>query len=383
MASMLASVLCSDFFFRKGITPGGYTRSEMNSACYAELAVFDPPAELTADPAFPGEQDFARWENYLRRLEENMAGLVVRKTAVSLYMVFFVAPACRRGDGERRLRELLEGLQRRLEQGGYIAETVLVYTDAGHYSVVSGRRLDNKYIRQALDKVVATAGMSGEARESLVRENLDEIGRREKSLKVEPKTAVRGPSLLIFLIVANVLIFAVGWLMKLRTGTDPLVEWGVQDNQLIMQGEWWRLITSMFLHADWMHLASNMLFLYMLGGALKRYYSNLQLWIIYFAGGIAGNLLGLAFSSFRSLGASGAILGLGGALLYRMTLGKDARAFRAAGNFTWLALTVLFNLVYGLVTPGIDNYGHFGGFIGGFIAALLIGVYYDIRKTHK
>ncbi|MBO7407058.1 MAG: rhomboid family intramembrane serine protease, partial [Clostridia bacterium] len=72
-----------------------------------------------------------------------------------------------------------------------------------------------------------------------------------------------------------------------------------------------------------------------------------------------------------------------GALLYRMTLGKDARAFRAAGNFTWLAITVLFNLVYGLVTPGIDNYGHFGGFVGGFIAALLIGVYYDIRKAHK
>lgn len=380
---MLASVLCSEHFFRKGVTPGGYVRSEMNSSCYAEITVFDPPAELSADPAFPGEQDFVRWEEHLRRLEERLTRLVVRKTAVSFYLLFIVAPACRRGDGARRLDELLEGLQRRLEQGGYIAETLCVYADSGQYRVVSGRKLDNKYIRQALEKTLSASGMSSEDRESLVRGNLDEISRRERSLTVDAKARTRGPSLLIFLIVANVLIFAVGRLIALRTGSDPLVEWGVQDNRLIMQGEWWRLITSMFLHGDWMHLASNMLFLYMLGSTLKRYYSNLQLWIIYFAGGLAGNLLGLAFSSFRSLGASGAILGLGGALLYRMTLGKDARAFRAAGNFTWLALTVLFNLVYGLVTPGIDNYGHFGGFIGGFVAALLIGVYYDIRKTHK
>ena len=383
MARMLAGVLCSDHFFSKGPTPAGYVRNEMNSSCYAELAVFEPPEEAYADPAFPGEQDFMRWEYYLRQMEESLRGLVVRKTAVSLYPIFIVAPVCLRGAGGQRLYELLQGLQKRLEQGGYIAEAICVDPGAGKYSVISGRRLDNKNIRQALERVLSTAGMSTEAREWLVRDNINELRRRESSISVDRGSGTRGSGLLIFLIAVNVLIFAVGRILKLRTGIDPLVEWGIQDNFLIMQGEWWRLISSMFLHADLMHLLGNMLFLYMLGDALKRCYSNRQLGIIYFTGGLAGNLLGLMFSNFRSLGASGAILGLGGALLYRMTLGKDARAFRAAGNFTWLAISVLYNLVYGLVTPGIDNYGHFGGFIGGFIVALLIGVHYDIRKTHK
>ena len=111
MASMLVSVLCSDFYFRKGRTPGGYGRQEMNSACYTEVVLFAPPAEAAADPAFPGEQDFVRWESFLRKLEEMLTGIIVRKTAVALYPVFIVDPACRRGAGAQKLLELMQGMQ--------------------------------------------------------------------------------------------------------------------------------------------------------------------------------------------------------------------------------------------------------------------------------
>ena len=74
-------------------------------------------------------------------------------------------------------------------------------------------------------------------------------------------------------------------------------------------------------------------------------------------------------------------MGLGGALLYRMTLGKNAKEFRRTGNFSWLATSVIFNLAYGLFNTGIDNYGHFGGFIGGFIVALVIGIMQNSRSN--
>ena len=81
----------------------------------------------------------------------------------------------------------------------------------------------------------------------------------------------------------------------------------------------------------------------------------------------------------RTLGASGAIMGLGGVLIYRMFFGKSARAFRYAGSYFILAFMVGYNLIYGLFAENINNFGHYGGFITGFLLAML----YEKRRIKK
>ncbi len=376
-ASLLAANLISDAFFRKASTPGGYALSEYNSVTYVEIGIIAAPASGGA----PGEDDFQVWKTTISNLADMLISITVKKTSVNFYIMFVIDPACRIAGGEEALREALSLGQKKLEAAGMIADMIDIDPENGTYRVVSGRKIGNRKVRSALEKTLSASGLSADEQLDRAQNTVNESRQKIRSLEASPESRTRGPSLLIFLIVANVLIFAAGSFMKLRTGTDPLVNFGIQDNAKIFAGEWWRLITSMFLHADIMHLVSNMLFLFMLGRTLNRYYTNLQLWLIYFFGGIAGNLLGLAFSDALSLGASGAIMGLGGALLYRMTLGKNAKEFRRTGNFSWLATSVIFNLAYGLFNPGIDNYGHFGGFFGGFIVALLIGITQNSRSS--
>jgi membrane associated rhomboid family serine protease len=376
-ASLLAANLISDAFFRKASTPGGYALSEYNSVTYVEIGIIAAPASGGA----PGEDDFQVWKTNISNLADMLISITVKKTSVNFYIMFVIDPACRIAGGEEALREALSLGQKKLEAAGMIADMIDIDPENGTYRVVSGRKIGNRKVRSALEKTLSASGLSADEQLDRAQNTVNESRQKIRSLEASPESRTRGPSLLIFLIVANVLIFAAGSFMKLRTGTDPLVNFGIQDNAKIFAGEWWRLITSMFLHADIMHLVSNMLFLFMLGRTLNRYYTNLQLWLIYFFGGIAGNLLGLAFSDALSLGASGAIMGLGGALLYRMTLGKNAKEFRRTGNFSWLATSVIFNLAYGLFNPGIDNYGHFGGFFGGFIVALLIGITQNSRSS--
>lgn len=369
-ASLLAANLMANAYFKKGPTPGGYYRSELNSVCYVEIAL------LTAigPGGIPDENDFARWEAAAGHIAGSLPSVSVRKTAASFYIIYIVPENCTDGESMRCLSGILAEKQKNMEKAGYIAETLTVDAGTMTYSVISGRKLDNRNLKKVLETTLkGSARLSGGEQLDEARRSVESAREKYRSIQADERSRTSGPSLLIFLIVANVLVFLADLYFEYRTGNDILRQWGVQDNTLIMQGEWWRLITSMFLHADWMHLLSNMIFLYMLGRSLSLYYGNLHMWLIYFFGGLSGNVLGLLFSTARSLGASGAIMGLGGALLYRMTLGKNAATFRHAGNFTWLALTVGFNLVYGLFTPGIDNYGHFGGFIGGFIAALIIG----------
>ncbi len=374
-ASLLSATLISDSFFKAGVTPGGYTRNDMNSVCYVQIGIIAPVSGGTA----PGPEDFAAWKMKASSYADMLERMTVKKTSVDFYLVFVVDPACRTEEGERELANILSQTQRRMEEAGLIADTVEIDPEKGTWRVVSGRKIENRYLRSAVSKTLASSPeMSGAQQYDLARRRVEETGKKFRSLE-SGGAARKGPGPLMIIIAANVLIFAAGSVIKMREGADLLAVWGIQDNALIFQGQWWRLLTSMFLHADIAHLSGNMLLLFMLGRSMRRYYTDAALLIIYFSGGMAGNILGLLFSDSRSLGASGAILGLGGALLYRMTLGKNSREFRHAGDFTWLALTVIFNLLYGLFTPGIDNYGHFGGFIGGFIAALVIGTFFAGR----
>ncbi len=151
-------------------------------------------------------------------------------------------------------------------------------------------------------------------------------------------------------------------------GTDVVAMMGMKNNAAIEAGAWWRLFTPIFLHGSIFHIGFNMYALYILGPGLERFYGSLRFLLLYLVAGFAGNVFSFMFSPYNSLGASTAIFGLlaaQGVFLYqhREIFGETAR--RSLANIIFIAAV---NLVIGL-SPGIDNWGHMGGLIGGLLFA--------------
>lgn len=144
---------------------------------------------------------------------------------------------------------------------------------------------------------------------------------------------------------------------------DLLLRYGAKINGNIVLGEYWRLLTPMFLHGGLAHLLLNSFSLYVFGRIAEGLYGRWRFLAIYFAAGIMGNLGSFCFSAYPAVGASGGIFGLFGAMLY---LGVRNPEFMKS-NFgkDILGLAVL-NLAYGFTASGIDNFGHLGGLVGGF-----------------
>ncbi|QGQ47267.1 rhomboid family intramembrane serine protease [Metabacillus sediminilitoris] len=153
------------------------------------------------------------------------------------------------------------------------------------------------------------------------------------------------------------------------TNTETLIRFGAKYNPLIFEGEWWRFFTPVVLHIGFLHLLMNSVSLYYIGPAVERAYGSFKFLFIYFVSGIAGTIVSFAFSPSLSAGASGAIFGCFGALLYIGVHNREV-FFRTMGSN--LLVIVGINLALGFVIPSVDNAGHIGGLVGGFLAALIV-----------
>ncbi len=190
--------------------------------------------------------------------------------------------------------------------------------------------------------------------------------------RIAISTPTRRPYVTYTLLVINVLIFILQSAGDALFGFDLVASMGMKVNELILQGEFWRLITPMFLHGSILHLGFNMYALYIFGPGLERYYKPGRFLLLFFLGGFAGNVFSFIFSASNSLGSSTAIFSLlaaEGVFLYlnQKIFGGVAR--RALNNLIMIAVV---NLIIGL-SPGIDNWGHMGGLLGGAIFAFLGG----------
>ena len=134
----------------------------------------------------------------------------------------------------------------------------------------------------------------------------------------------------------------------------------VQINSNIIAGEYWRLFTSMFLHADIMHILSNMIALLLFGAAVENNYSKLEYLLIYFISGLIGNLFSLLLLPLNtiSLGASGAIFGLIGAAFILYTVEGEK-------TLIFLGLFYLAYFIISSFAPGINLWAHLFGLLGG------------------
>ena len=139
----------------------------------------------------------------------------------------------------------------------------------------------------------------------------------------------------------------------------------------VQNGEYYRLITSMFVHANILHLVSNMYALYVVGPIIEKYYGKGKFLLIYLGSGIIGSLFSVVLTNYASVGASGAIFGLFGALLY---FGYKYRATLDGFLRSSIIPTLLVNLLLGFMIPGIDVSAHLGGLIGGLLFSYQTGV---------
>lgn len=182
----------------------------------------------------------------------------------------------------------------------------------------------------------------------------------------------------------TVLIF----LLQLATprifGFDLPAALGIKDNSLIAQGQYWRLITPMFLHSTNMllHIVFNMYALFSFGPSLERFYGHGRFVVLYLLAGFTGNVLSLLFSPAQSLGASTAIFGLVGAEAVFLYQNRKILGNRAQSALINLLVIVVLNLVLGMSSGFIDNWGHIGGLLGGVTFAWFGGPLLDVQGVY-
>jgi rhomboid protease GluP len=168
--------------------------------------------------------------------------------------------------------------------------------------------------------------------------------------------------------------------MALSTSTimefpvNELVLWGGNVGALTISGEWWRLITNIFVHAGIIHIAFNMWCLWYLGALCESLYGRFTYVAIYLICGIGASLASAAWHPYvPSIGASGAIFGLAGALLAAFKLGEFSLPRSAlSGTLRSLGAFVIYNLIFGFALPGIDNSAHIGGLVTGLIVGAVV-----------
>ena len=176
----------------------------------------------------------------------------------------------------------------------------------------------------------------------------------------------------------TVVVFLLQLLTQFTLGYDLLVGLGAKANDAIRAGQLWRFFTPMLLHGSILHIGFNMYALYIFGMGLERRYGHGRFLLLYILGGFAGAVFSFVFSSAYSIGASGAIFGLIGAEGVFLYQNRKLFGSRVRGALNNVIFVVVINLFLGL-QPGIDNWGHIGGLMGGLIFAWFAGPFWQVE----
>jgi membrane associated rhomboid family serine protease len=153
-----------------------------------------------------------------------------------------------------------------------------------------------------------------------------------------------------------------------------LVDWGSNVGRLTLHGQWWRLVTSLFLHGSILHLAFNMIALWQVGQLVERLFGSLRFTALYLIAGVCGSLASVMWNAHvNSVGASGAIFGIVGGLLAFMRRENSGVPPTVVQDLRGSLLPFLvFNLAAGFLYPHTDNAAHIGGLAGGWLAGHLL-----------
>jgi rhomboid protease GluP len=158
------------------------------------------------------------------------------------------------------------------------------------------------------------------------------------------------------------------FLLSYALGTDGLYRLGATGTVPLANNRWWTPLTAIYLHASLLHILFNMLWIYQLGPLVIRLFGRSTFFIIYTFAGVFGAIVSIAAGTQLTVGASGAIFGLLGAVVY-IGYREGRHLAQIARQY---ALFAGLMLLLGLTSPQVDNWGHVGGLLGGVMATVLI-----------
>jgi rhomboid protease GluP len=224
--------------------------------------------------------------------------------------------------------------------------------------------------------IVTKADFESPGTSSLPSENNQD----QTSTRARIEIPDRKPLVTILLMVITGVVYLIQLLTSFLSGYDIPAYLGLKANELIMEGQYWRFITPIFLHGSILHLGFNMYALYILGRRIERFYGSIRFLGLYLIAGISGNLFSFLFTISPSLGSSTAVFGLLGAegifiYQHRKLFGEQFK--QALRQIIQVAVV---NILIGL-SPGIDNWGHIGGLLGGMIFSWFGGPLFEVQGS--
>ncbi|MDO4615186.1 MAG: rhomboid family intramembrane serine protease [Lachnospiraceae bacterium] len=189
-------------------------------------------------------------------------------------------------------------------------------------------------------------------------------------------------SVTVVLIVCNVLLFLLTEMTGGSEDTQVLIRWGGAYTVLLKEGQYWRLLTAMFLHSGMRHLTNNMLLLGVIGTPLERQTGKLRFLLIYFGGGIFGGLMQYRMQLAESrnavsIGASGAVCAAAGAMVW-VVIAHRGRVEQI--SLQKMLVMIAFMIYFGFTTEHVANAAHIGGLISGFLICM---VFYRSGKSRR
>lgn len=197
----------------------------------------------------------------------------------------------------------------------------------------------------------------------------------------------RLPRITLLLTAVNVLVYLYVEWNGSSYDTDFMLQMGAVSESLVLQQyEFYRLVTHFFLHFGFEHLLNNMISLLILGYALENVLGGIRYLILYFLSGILAGLTSIVYNisvigeDTVSCGASGAIYGLTGALLFLLILGNRRKRTTEVPRYL---LFIAVSLYSGMQDPTIDNSAHIGGFVTGFIICLIMTRTKQMEVTYE
>lgn len=257
-----------------------------------------------------------------------------------------------------------------------------IYTDLEDDKILSNddiyinkeEDINNPKLTNVFPNIVEKTKVDGNGLEYFIKVTDNINQKNESKSKIAEKIfSFKKPIVTYSLIFICILVFILMYVLgNGSTDNYTLLVFGANVDTLTKNGDYYRLFTSMFLHIGILHLLCNMYSLYIIGKEVENVFGKVKYLIIYLLSGIAGSILSLAFNhNTICAGASGAIFGLLGALLY---FGYYYRTYLGATLTRTIIPVIVLNLIIGFTSSGIDNAAHIGGLVGGILIAMAVGV---------
>lgn len=199
----------------------------------------------------------------------------------------------------------------------------------------------------------------------------DEINEKNKKTNEVNENIFKPKKIIVTYIIIGLLV-AIYLFATIFQKQDYLVNYFSTFGPYIRQyHEYYRLLTGTLIHVDFFHILCNCYSLYIIGTQIENFFGKRKFLFIYLVSALTGSLLSICMNNAASIGASGAIFGLAGSMIY---FGYHYRVYLGSVLKSRIIPIVILNLLIGFTTTGIDNFAHIGGLIGGILASMAVGI---------